>query len=372
MHIAQIAPLIETVPPGKYGGSERVIALLAEGLVRRGHQVTLFAPADSRTSASVVPCSAKGLRAMFRDLKPEDSAWHQMRYQIAELGEVIRRLDEFDIVHSHLDVMGFPLAALSLRPVVSTAHGRLDLTHIRRVYDAFPNIPLVAVSRDQRSYLPNANWVGVVYNGIRMDTYTFNPNPGKYLMFLGRMSPEKRPDRAIELAIRVGMQLILAAKVDPAEQDYFETVIRPLLKHPLVEFIGEVDDAEKNELLGGAWAYLFPIDWPEPFGITMVEAMACGTPVVATCKGAVPEIVMHGMTGFIGNCMDDLEHAIEQVGKINRGVCRRWVEMHFSDKAMAGGYERVYCRLISKSMETPTATVFSSDFLAPQSEIRME
>lgn len=355
MRIAQVAPLIESVPPPYYGGTERVVSLLTDELVRRGHEVTLFATADSQTAARLVPGSSTSLRRALENEPAGRRLELQLAYHLAELGNLQQQLTEFDLVHSHLDSLAFPLLANSPRPVVSTTHGRLDLPEIQMVYRAFPMVPLVSISYSQKDYLRDACWMGTVYNAVLVEQYTLRSEPGTYLAFLGRFSREKGPDQAINLAIRTGIPLKLAAKIDPADRDYFETVVRPRLAHPLIEYIGEITDAEKNEFLGGALAHLSPIDWPEPFGITMVEAMACGTPVIARRRGSVPEVVVDGVTGFLGETLDDLERRIEAVGRLDRWACRRWVEQRFSPRVFAGGYEAVYRRLLEGTDAEPLA-----------------
>lgn len=341
MRIALVAPLIEAVPPLLYGGTERVVSVLTEELVRRGHDVTLFASGDSRTSARLVPCSPRGLR-----LDPE--VRDHVAYTVLELGQVYARAREFDIIHNHTDYLAFPFARLTSTPTVTTTHGRLDLPEVQQLYRGFPEQRLVSISNAQRAPLPDANWAATVYNGIDLDHFRFRPEPGDYLVFLGRISPEKRPDRAIEIARDVGMPLVIAAKVDPVDRAYYEQAIAPLIRSSsLVEYVGEVDERAKDELLGGACAYLFPIDWPEPFGLTMVEAMATGTPVVAYRAGAVPEVVVDGVTGFIRDTMRDLIDAVERVPDLDRRACRAHVERMFSPTAMATGYERVYERVLA-------------------------
>jgi glycosyltransferase involved in cell wall biosynthesis len=337
MRIAMLAPLPESVPPSRYGGTERVVSLLTEELVRRGHQVTLFASGDSKTSAELVPCCERGLR-----LDPHVTDY--VAYTITQLDAVYRRAGEFDLVHNHVDYFAFPLAHVCPTPTLTTAHGRLDLPEVRRVYRTFPALPLVAISEDQRASLPGVNWVGVVHNGIDLDRYRFRAEPGDYLVFLGRISPEKRPDRAIELARDVGMRLVIAAKVDPVDEEYYQHAIAPqIAANPgLIEFVGEVDERGKDALLGGAYAYVFPIDWPEPFGLTMAEAMATGTPVVATRTGSVPEVVEDGVTGFVCATLRELIEAVGRVRGLDRAACRRRVEARFSPAAMADGYERAY------------------------------
>ncbi len=337
MRIAMLAPLVESIPPTLYGGTERVVSLLTEELIRRGHEVTLFASGDSRTSAILVPVSPKGLRL---DDKVKDYA----AYTLVSLGEAYAHAEEFDVFHNHNDYLTFPMARLVETATVTTTHGRLDLEEVRRFYQLFPEQRLVSISHDQRSWLPDANWVGTVFNGIAIDHFRLRETPGDYLVFLGRISPEKRPDRAIEIARDVGMRLIIAAKVDAVDREYYDHAIAPQIaaNRGLVEFIGEVDEHGKDELLGQAYAYLFPIDWPEPFGLTMVEAMATGTPVIGSHNGSVPEIVRDGMTGFVCSTLKEMIEAVPKVAMLDRASCREHVERHFSPAAIAAGYEAVY------------------------------
>ncbi len=342
MRIGVIAPLAEPVPPPLYGGTERVVSSLTEELVRRGHDVTLFASGDSETSARLIACVPRALRL-------DPSAPDFVTATMFELGEVYKRAAEFDIIHNHADWLSFPFAGLVATPTVTTAHGRLDIPDIAYRYRRGGRQPLVSISRDQQSYLPEANWIATVYNGIDLSRYHLRTHPGDYLAFLGRISPEKGPEKAVEIAERTGMRLVVAAKVDPADRDYYENVVAPLFRRsPRVEFVGEVDDAGKDELLGNAYAYLFPIDWPEPFGLTMAEAMATGTPVIAMARGSVPEVVSHGETGFVCRSTDEMVTAVERVSRIDRRACRRHVERHFSASRMADGYEAVYARLLTE------------------------
>jgi glycosyltransferase involved in cell wall biosynthesis len=341
MRIAMVAPLVEAVPPARYGGTERVVSVLTEELVRRGHQVTLFASADSQTRAELVPCAPRSLR---QDPGVQD----RVAYTMVQLGQVYGRARDFDLIHNHSDYYAFPFARLTSTPTLSTAHGRLDLDEVVRLYTQFPEHPLVSISDAQRQRLPRAHWLSTVYNGIDLSHFTFRPERGSYLVFLGRLSPEKRPDRAIEIARDTGMPLVMAAKVDAADRNYYEHAIAPLIRDcPLVDYVGEVDEREKDALLGGAYAYLFPIDWPEPFGLTMVEALATGTPVIAYRAGSVPEVVVDGLTGFIGATLRELSEAVARIPAIDRAACRAHVERHFTAEAMADGYERVYARLLS-------------------------
>ncbi len=341
MRIAIVAPLIEAVPPPLYGGTERVVSVLTEELVRRGHDVTLFASGDSQTAAKLFACCPRGLR-----LDPE--ARDTVAYTMVQLGEAYGQASDFDLIHNHIDYLAFAFARLSQTPTITTTHGRMDLAEVRRLYMIFPEQPLVSISDSQRNPLPGVNWTRTVYNGIDLDHFHYEATGGDYLVFLGRISPEKRPDRAIELARDVGMRLIVAAKVDPADQAYYEHAIMPLLRSSsLIEYIGEVNEQEKNKLLGGAFAYLFPIDWPEPFGLTMVEAMATGTPVVAYRAGSVPEVILDGVTGFICDSFTDMAAAIPRAGSLDRASCRAHVEQFFSAGAMADGYEQAYQQLLA-------------------------
>jgi glycosyltransferase involved in cell wall biosynthesis len=327
------------VPPTLYGGTERVVSNLTEELVRRGSEVTLFASGDSITSANLIPCVPRALR-----LDPEAPDF--VTATLFELGEVYKRADEFDIIHNHVDWFGFAFAECVAIPTVTTAHGRLDVADIAYRYKRAAGQPLVSISRDQQRYLPEANWIGMVHNGIDVSRFCLRRSHGDYLVFLGRISPEKGPDRAVEIAERVGMRLIVAAKVDPADRDYYESVVAPLFRRSrLVEFIGEVDERARDQLLGGAYAYLFPIDWPEPFGLTMIEAMATGTPVIAMARGSVPEVVADGETGFVCDSLDEMVAAVERVASIDRLACRRRVERLFSVSQMVDGYEEIYTRV---------------------------
>jgi glycosyltransferase involved in cell wall biosynthesis len=342
LRIAVMAPLAESVPPKLYGGTERVVWLITEELVRRGHDVTLFASGDSQTTATLVPICPTGLR-----LDPEVKDY--AAYTLVALSEAYSLAQEFDILHNHNDYLAFGMARLTDTPTVTTTHGRLDLQEVRRFYRLFPEQRLVSISHDQRKWLPEANWVGTVHNGIAIDHFHLRKTPGDYLVFLGRISPEKRPDRAIEIARDVGMKLVIAAKVDAVDQAYYDAAIAPLIRanSGLIEYIGEVNEHEKDEVLGNAYAYLFPIDWPEPFGLTMVEAMATGTPVIASRNGSVPEIVRDGETGFVCLSFKELIEAVPKVASLDRAACRRHVEWTFTPSAMADGYERVYRRVLA-------------------------
>ena len=342
MRIAQIAPLFESVPPRLYGGTERVVSWLTEELVRRGHDVTLFASGDSRTAARLVAAYPRGLRL---DPAPPDSA----ALHTIELAQAFERAEQFDVIHCHVDYLAFPYARLVQTPVLHTLHGRLDLRHLFHLFAQFPEAPLVSISDAQRAPLRalDLNWLATVYHGLPMADIPWRPRPaGPYLAFLGRISPEKRPDLASEVAKHLGVPLRIAAKVDEPDRRYFEKKIRPLLSHPLIEFVGEVGEPEKWDFLGDARCLIFPIDWPEPFGITMIEALACGTPVVARPYGSVPEIVSEGEAGFLGDTVEQLADAVKRADVIDRARCRRYAEERFSVQAMTDRYEAVYRDLL--------------------------
>src|SRR5579872_7313005 len=339
MRIAQVAPLFESVPPKLYGGTERIVSWLTEGLVRLGHDVTLFASGDSMTSARLVPACPESLR-----LSPQ--CVDQLAHHVNMLEGVFSEKDNFDLVHFHIDYLHFPLSRRAQIANVTTLHGRLDLPDLVPIYRTFSDMPLVSISDAQRGPLPWANWQGTVHHGLPEDSLAFSAEPGKYLAFLGRTSPEKGLDRAIQIAKRVGMPLKIAAKVDRADQQYFETVIKPLLNDPLIDFIGEIGYSEKNEFLGNAAALLFPIHWPEPFGIVMIEAMACGTPVVAYPFGSVPEVIENGVTGFLVRDVKSGAKAVEKLDTIDRAQCRQRFEEQFSLPRMTQQYLAIYDRIL--------------------------
>jgi glycosyltransferase involved in cell wall biosynthesis len=335
LRIAQIAPLYESVPPKRYGGTERVVSHLTEQLVRLGHDVTLFASGDSLTSARLVsPCST-ALRLNSKCVDP-------LPYHIISLDQVMRRADNFDVLHFHSDYCHFPSSKNMHLPSITTLHGRLDIPDLQPLYRCFPDLPVVSISYAQRLSVPGANWVANIYHGLPATLYEPRFEPGDYLAFLGRISPEKRPDRAIEIALQAGMKLKIAAKIDRVDQEYFESRIRPLLKYPSIEFIGEIGDHEKSEFLGNAYAYLFPIDWPEPFGLTMIEAMACGTPTIAFRRGSVPEIISEGITGFIVDDMGSALACVERIPEIERRTCRTVFEQRFTVERMTSEYVALY------------------------------
>lgn len=342
MRIAQIAPLFERVPPKFYGGTERIVSYLTEELVRRGHEVTLFASGDSQTSAKLVGCCETALRLnpLVIDAVP---------YHIVMLEEVRRRLDQFDILHFHIDFLHAPLVHDFSQRTLTTLHGRLDLPDISPFYGVFTQLPLVSISSDQSRYLPDVNWVGTVPHGIPADLLPFQPNPtGRYLAFLGRISPEKRPDRAIEIAARTGLPLKIAAKVDRADQTYWDEEIRPMIQaHSNVEFVGEINEHDKARFLGEAAALLFPVDWPEPFGLVMIEAMACGTPIVAFDCGSVPEVLEDGVSGFIVDTVEQGALAVRRIANLDRAKVRSEFERRFTAERMAGCYLEIYDKLLN-------------------------
>ncbi len=320
-----------------------MVSYLTEELVRQGHDVTLFASGDSITAAELVaPCD----RALRLDPDCRDS----LSYHIIMLDEVFRRADDFDVIHFHIDYLHFPFSARMQIPHVTTLHGRLDLPELPRVYRHFPDAPLISISNAQRRPLWWANWRATVGHGLPERLYTLESNPGQYLAFIGRISPEKRVDRAIEVAKRVGIPLRIAAKVDKVDAGYFDQQIKPLLDHPLVEFIGEIGEREKQEFLGGAYALLFLIDWPEPFGLAMIEAMACGTPVIAFHHGSVPEIIEDGRTGFVVDSLEGAAAAVKRVGSVSRAGCREVFDKRFTAPRMARNYVAEYARLQSRSV----------------------
>jgi glycosyltransferase involved in cell wall biosynthesis len=341
MKIAQIAPLAESVPPRLYGGTERIVAYLTEELVRQGHDVTLFASGDSQTSARLVPCTAAALRLnpAVRDMTP---------HHIVMLDEVRRRAAEFDVLHFHIDVLHFPIVSEFADRTVTTVHGRLDTYDLQPCFAAFPGIPLVSVSRAQRRPLgQRVLWAGNVHHGLPPDLLRFTQHPrGDYFAFLGRISPEKRPDRAIEIAARTGIRLKIAAKVDRADEDYWRREIAPMIAaHSNVEYIGEIDEPSKSEFLGNARALLFPIDWPEPFGLVMIEAMACGTPVIAFGSGSVPEVIDEGITGCVVSDLNGAVAAVRRIHALDRRAVRLRFAERFTAARMAQDYLEIYRRL---------------------------
>lgn len=349
MRIAQVAPLYESVPPKLYGGTERVVSWLSEELVRLGHDVTVFASGDSLTRARLIPTCKESLR-----LSPESI--DHLAHHFVQMEQVLRHKDEFDLIHFHVDYLHFPISRRERYIHLTTLHGRLDIPDLVPLYNVYTEMPVVSISDAQREPLPHLNWQGTVHHGMPIDSYNFHRRGGDYLAFLGRTSPEKGLDRAIEIARASGMPLKIAAKIDKHDQDYFETVIQPLLGSADVEFIGEIGYAEKDDFLGNAAALLFPIAWPEPFGIVMIEAMACGTPVIAYPFGSVPEVVQHGVSGFLVHDLASAVGAVKQIGQIDRKKVRKDFENKFTADRMALDYLKIYERMVSRKKTPLTAS----------------
>jgi glycosyltransferase involved in cell wall biosynthesis len=373
MKIAQLSPLWESVPPQLYGGTERIVSYLTEELVRQGHDVTLFASGDSKTAAQLNACCPKALR--LHDTGPVNRDAPLIVMLERALGAAS---GQYDIVHSHLDFLSFPMSRRAHAPVVTTLHGRLDLPELVPIFEEYAEMPVVSISDAQRTPLPNANWLGTVHHGIPKDLYSCHSGTGSYLAFLGRIAPEKCPDHAIEIAKRVGMPLRIAAKVDPADRDYFQRKIERLLEHPLIEYVGEITDAEKKDFLGDAAALVCPYDWPEPFGLVLIEAMACGTPVLAYRRGSIPEIVEHGVTGYICETMNEMVQAVSGLSLIDRKRCREIFEQRFTVERMVRGYVSLYekmaeaplrPRLLTHTRVTSHLRPSTARALAPQTDV---
>lgn len=339
MRIAQVAPLAEAVPPKLYGGTERVVSWLTEELVNRGHEVTLFASGDSQTSARLISLCPQALRL--------SGINEHLPMHLVALQQVKKRVADFDVVHFHFDLIQYPVFEELSNKTVTTLHGRLDISDYQPVYRSFPQMPLVSISRKQREPMPNTvRWLDNIPHGMPADAIPFSNDPQDYLAFIGRISPEKRPDRAIEIAIKSGLRLKIAAKIDHVDEEYFSSVIKPLLDHPLVEFIGEISEADKPEFLGGAKALLFPIDWPEPFGLVMIEAMSAGTPVIAWKNGSVPEVIENGVSGYIIESIDEAVEKVRAIDRLDRRLVRREFLNRFTAAIMAERYEMAYKELL--------------------------
>lgn len=364
MRIAQIAPLTEAIPPKLYGGTERVVSWLTEELVEMGHHVTLFASGDSETSARLEPMWPRALRldATVRD---------PMALHMSMLEQVRRRAGEFDILHFHLDYFPFSTFSRQSTPFVTTMHGRLDLPEHQIVFDSFDEVPVISISDAQRGPVPQARWVKTVYHGLPSRLLMPRPAQPGYLAFLGRIAPEKAVDRAIRIAVRSGQPLRIAAKVDRVDREYFEHEIRPLLGQPGIEYVGEISDAEKSDFLSGASALLMPIDWPEPFGLVMIEAMACGTPVVAYRSGSVPEVVEHGVTGYIVDGEDEAVDAVKShVWRLGRDKVRARFEKRFTARRMAEDYVRIYRSMVASAKRQPQRKLNGSAHPAARGQTR--
>jgi glycosyltransferase involved in cell wall biosynthesis len=341
MRIAQIAPLHEAVPPKLYGGTERVVSYLTEELVRFGHDVTLFASGDSVTKAKLISVCETALRLDPKIIDP--NAWH-----IAQLEEVVRREDQFDIIHFHTDYNHFPVSSRKNYIHLTTLHGRLDLPDLIPIYKLFSQMPVVSISNHQRQPLKNINWMQTIYHGLPDDLYSEGKGNGDYLLFLGRISPEKGIERAVEIARWSGKPLIVAAKIEKSDQEYFKKKIAKHFTEPFITFIGEVGENEKRKLLEDAIALLFPINWPEPFGMVMIEAMASGTPVIAWQNGSVSEIIRHGINGVIINSVDEGVQAVRKIAAIDRHICRLYFEENFTSDKMTVNYLNLYSKLIDQ------------------------
>ena len=347
MRIAQVAPLFESVPPKLYGGTERVVSYLTEELVRQGHEVTLFASGDSVTRSRLVPGCEAALRLCNTCIDP-------LTHHMAMLEDVFSEKHKFDLIHFHVDYMHFPFTRREGVHSLTTLHGRLDIPDLPAIYRTYPEMPVVSISNAQRAPLPWLNWQATVYHGLPYKWYSPNRPVGGYLAFLGRISPEKNPVEAIEIARRAGTTLKIAAKVDRADREYFEDCVRPLLAQPHVEFIGEIGTQAVPEFLGRAAALLFPIDWPEPFGLVTIEAMACGTPVIAYPHGSVPELIDDGVTGFLVNDAAEAARAVRNLPKISRRGCYERFLQRFTAERMANDYQAVYRRLLEDDPESLT------------------
>lgn len=338
MRIAQVSPLYESVPPKMYGGTERVVSYLTEALIKKGHEVTLFASGDSRTTATLISNIDEALRLK----NIEDPLAHH----IVQMQEVIERASEFDIIHFHTDYLHFPFTYNANIAHLTTLHGRLDIPDLAYIYNKFKAQPLVSISHAQRKPLPQVNWAGTAYHGLPLNLYSQGNGDGDYLVFIGRISPEKRPDRAIEIAQKAGMKLKIAAKIDKVDEHYYNSKIKKLMRQPHVEYLGEIGETDKGELLANARALLFPIDWPEPFGMVMIESIACGTPVIAYPHGSVSEIIDEGLTGYLVNSIDAAVEAVERSKAMDRQQIRQQFEKRFSDEVMAQTYLDIYDKLL--------------------------
>lgn len=348
MKIAQIAPLVESVPPKLYGGTERVVSWLTEELIRQGHDVTLFASGDSVTAAELDPVVPRALRL---DGQNHNSVY----FNLLMLERVARRAHEFDMLHFHIDFFQFPVFRDMVNKTLTTLHGRLDLPEIQPLYRVFDSAPLVSISDSQRAPMPPVNWRGTVYHGLPADQFHLSEKPRDYLAFLGRISPEKNPQAAIAIAERAGLPLKIAAKVDDVDKEFYETRVAPLIaRSPHVEFIGEINEAQKQIFLGNARALLFPIDWPEPFGLVMIESMACGTPVIAFNRGSVPEIIEDGVNGYIVKDVAQAVGAVQRIDAVSRKTVRACFELRYCAAVMAARYLDIYNDLLS---EVPAALV---------------
>lgn len=353
MRIAMVAPLYESVPPAGYGGTERVVSSLTEELVRRGHDVTLFASGDSRTSGRLVAICPSALNVGRRLADP-------VAYHVLELAAVYERAGGFDLIHSHCDFRAFPFARLTPTPTLSTNHNCLDSPENQAMLRAYPDATVTALSDSHRRQLVAGRCVGIAHNGIPVESFPFNATPGSYLAFVGRLSPEKGPLDAIDVAERTGIPLKIAAKINDWEREYVDTVVRPKMQPPLIEYVGELNEADKRQLLAGALAALCPLHWPEPFGLVIIEAMATGTPVLVYPLGAAPELVLDGVTGFHCTDVATMADRVAQVTTLDRIACRQWTETEFSVHAMVDAYERAYQNVIAAQLQAPARHLHSA------------
>ena len=340
MKIAQVAPLFESVPPKAYGGTERVVSYLTEELVRQGHDVTLFASGDSVTSATLVS-------AVENSVRPGGVHHSWLAYHVMQMDMVAELAPSFDVIHFHTDYLHFPILKRLSTPHVTTLHGRLDLPELVPLYRHFNNVPFISISDNQRLPVSWANWQATVHHGLPPDLYPFEREAGDYFVFIGRISPEKRVDRAIDIALQCNTPLYIGAKIDEADKPYFNACIKPLLRNSLVRYVGEVGEQQKRELLGHARALLFPIDWPEPFGLVMIEAFSCGTPVIAYPHGSVPEIMEDSVTGFVVSSQEEAVRAARKIHTIDRKGCREVFERRFTVERMAANYLHAYQDILS-------------------------
>lgn len=352
MKIAQVAPLLEAVPPKLYGGTERVIHYLTEELVRRKHEVTLFASGDSVTNAQLIPITPQALR-----LNPD--CVDPLAHSIVQLEKVMRKAKEFDIIHFHTDFLHFPFSSRCDTPCITTLHGRLDIPDLQPLYNEFPRQRLISISKSQRLPLPQANWTGTVYHGLPAGLHPLQDGSGGYLAFIGRISPEKGVDQAIRIAIECNCPLKIAAKIDKVDQYYFEKHIARLIDHSLVEYVGEINEQQKTSFLGKAKALLFPINWSEPFGLVMIESLSCGTPVIAFKNGSVPEVIDHGITGFIVESIPEAVQAVGRIGELPRPAIRRVFEEKFTAGRMAEDYLRLYKQVLQDNHYSPKTPLLS-------------
>ncbi len=343
MRIAQVAPLHESVPPKMYGGTERILHWLTEGLIAKGHDVTLFASGDSTTTAKLVPIVPRALR-LEAGFMCDKSGYHSLMFE-----RVLKVAADFDVIHFHSDYAHLPYVRMMQTPTVTTHHSRLDYLPLADILKESNGYPAVSISQAQRGPIPWLNWQANIHHGMPQDMFVLNENPSDYILFLGRLCPEKRPDRAIDIAKKAGMKLKIAAKVDPVDREYFKTEIEPLLDESFVEYVGEVNDSQKQELIGNAYALIHPIEFPEPFGIVMIESLACGTPIVAFRTGSIPEVVDEGLTGFVVDDIPSAVEALHKVKKLDRKVCRQIFEKRFSSSRMVNDYLAVYEQVILRS-----------------------